>query len=232
MTCFCVAIAVMSTSTSFVDAALHVTTGVVVGTTEQQGGGVADHRGEREHNAALAAASASVPVSTPSASTSNKRRLTTAIDSTSTLRTAVGAWCSDPTSAEDTYGHISIWDTSAVTEGGLYSLFYTYCSTKSTFNDDISGWDMSNVEGSALQVFRGCTSFNQDLSKWNVSRITSLEGAFYGATAFNSNISTWDVSRVTSFVYMFYGATSFNQDLPWDTSSGTSFYGMFLVSFD
>ena len=32
------------------------------------------------------------------------------------IRTAVAAWLSDATAAEATYGHISTWDTSGVTD--------------------------------------------------------------------------------------------------------------------
>ena len=71
----------------------------------------------------------------------SNRRLTTAITDTSSLRTAVSAWCTDATSAEATYGHMSSWDTSAVTS--MENLFYTYCSTKSSFNEDISAWNTS-----------------------------------------------------------------------------------------
>ena len=34
----------------------------------------------------------------------------------SNIRTAVAAWISDATAAEVTYGHISTWDTSGVTD--------------------------------------------------------------------------------------------------------------------
>ena len=51
------------------------------------------------------------------------------------LQTAVDEWVSDATTAEATYGHISTWDVSAVTD--MSELFYG----KRQFNDDISGWD-------------------------------------------------------------------------------------------
>ena len=43
-------------------------------------------------------------------SVATKRKLTTAITDTSSLRTAVSAWCSDEASATTTYGHISTWE--------------------------------------------------------------------------------------------------------------------------
>jgi len=58
-----------------------------------------------------------------------------------TLRTAVTAWCSNPTTAAITYGDISIWDVSMV--GDMAELFNSYCGSKETFNADVSSWDVS-----------------------------------------------------------------------------------------
>ena len=41
---------------------------------------------------------------------------------TASLRTAVTAWCSNATAGEATYGHISTWDTSQVTD--MEKMFY------------------------------------------------------------------------------------------------------------
>ena len=71
-------------------------------------------------------------------SVATKRKLTTTFTTTS-LQTAVSAWCDDEASATTTYGHISTWDTSEVTS--MSYLFYSYCSSTSTFNSDISGWN-------------------------------------------------------------------------------------------
>ena len=53
----------------------------------------------------------------------------------STLRTAVDAWLSDATAAEATYGPISRWQTSGVTD--MSELFKDAAS----FNEDIGAWD-------------------------------------------------------------------------------------------
>ena len=55
------------------------------------------------------------------------------------IRTAVGEWCTNRTIAIERYGHISYWDTSAVTN--MARLF----QYKEDFDDDISKWDVSNV---------------------------------------------------------------------------------------
>jgi surface protein len=95
------------------------------------------------------------------------------------------------------------------------------------FNQDLSKWDMSNVDNMAM-MFAHAASFNQDLSNWDVSHVTMMVGVFEGARYFNQNLSNWDVSRVTDTNGMFAGATSFDQDLSkWDVSRVTSMKGMF-----
>ena len=62
----------------------------------------------------------------------------------SNIRTAVAAWLSDATAAEATYGHISTWETSGVTDMSYLFCAWTndddassgYCTTiASSFND-------------------------------------------------------------------------------------------------
>merc|ERR1711965_1216922 len=73
----------------------------------------------------------------------------------------------DPTSAEATYGHISSWDVSGVTD--MKVLFHTWRNPScSTFNDDISGWDVSSVTN-MLGMFLDASSFNQCLDSWVLS---------------------------------------------------------------
>ena len=81
-----------------------------------------------------------------------------------------------------------------------------------SFNQDISSWDVSNVTSMGA-MFYGGNSFNQDISSWDVSNVTDMGFMFYDATSFNQDISSWDVSSVTNMDYMFCDATSFNQDL-------------------
>ena len=45
------------------------------------------------------------------------------------------------------------------------------------FNQDISGWDVSNVTNMAF-MFYDCESFNQDISKWDVSNVTDAINMF------------------------------------------------------
>ena len=45
-------------------------------------------------------------------------------------------------------------------------------------------------------MFSGATSFNADLSKWDVSRVEKMNRMFYNVPTFNSDLSKWDVSSV------------------------------------
>ena len=72
------------------------------------------------------------------------------------------------------------------------------------FNDDISGWDVSNVT-SMRCIFRGASSFYQDVTDWDVSNVTDMSDMFSGASSFNQDVSGWDVSKVTTMRNMFVG---------------------------
>ncbi len=97
----------------------------------------------------------------------------------------------------------------------------------STFNQDISSWDVSSVTSMSYMFYRA-SAFNQDISSWDVSSVTSMFGLFRDAYNFNQDISSWSVSSVTSMGWMFSGASAFNQDISsWDVSSVTSMSTMF-----
>ena len=55
------------------------------------------------------------------------------------FQTAVNLWFSDEANTTMTYGHISDWNTSAVTD--MYQAFMSTMSHRTDFNEDISGWD-------------------------------------------------------------------------------------------
>ena len=132
-----------------------------------------------------------------------------------TIRDAVTAWLADATAAEASYGHISAWDTSQVTD--MKQLFQN-----SIFNDDISAWDTSAVTN-MFATFGSAEQFDQPLNDWNVSGVTSMVGMFAHAETFNQPLDAWDVSRVTSLDDMFYYAHAFDQDLGWCIEAGVGF---------
>ena len=86
----------------------------------------------------------------------------------SNFQTAVNLWFSNESEANSTYGHISDWNVSAVTD--MNSTF----SMKTGFNEDIGDWDVSSVT-SMVSMFDGATSFNQDIGDWDVSVVTTME---------------------------------------------------------
>jgi len=95
-----------------------------------------------------------------------------------------------------------------------------------SFNQDISTWDVSNVTDMSY-MFED-TSFNQDISNWDVSNVTTMNSMFW-YSSFNQDISSWDVSNVTDMSAMFEG-TSFNQDISnWDVSSVTNM--SYMISY-
>ena len=102
-------------------------------------------------------------------------------------------------------------------------LFYGCTS----FNQDIDGWDTSNVTN-MLGMFEGATAFNQDIGGWDTSNVTNMNTMFRSADAFNGDIGAWDTSSVTSMNAMFQSADAFNGDIGgWNTSSVTDMGYMF-----
>jgi len=164
------------------------------------------------------------------------------------LQVAVNAYSTDYDVFVATYGDITKWNTSAITS--MYRLFYG----NTTFNLDISMWDVSNVtdmtsmfENSIFDqplnnwnvskvtgmanMFKNNYYFNQSLNSWNVSNVTNMSSMFQYCYRFNGNISNWNVGKVTIFQSMFnmYRVTPiFNIDLSnWDVHSCTNFGSMF-----
>ena len=152
----------------------------------------------------------------------------------STLSTAIALWFSDQAAAEAQYGLIGEWNTTGVTS--MEDAFNFIDIGISTFNEDIGGWDVSNVTN-MNSMFNGQDEFNQDLNSWDVSNVTDMtymfsgNGGFGGAALggkFNGNITSWDVSNVTTMSQMFQNQPFFNQDISgWDVSSVTNMQGMF-----
>ena len=89
-------------------------------------------------------------------------------------------------------------------------------------NQDLSGWDMSNVTG--MYSSFAWSENNSDISSWDVSSVTFMGGMFLYNRHFNQDISSWDVSSVTNVQQMFNYATAFDQDISsWQVSQVTFF---------
>jgi len=55
-------------------------------------------------------------------------------------------------------------------------------------------------------MFMYASTFNQDLSKWDVSNLTNTQLTFSRAAEFNSDIGNWDVDNVQDMNHMFVQA--------------------------
>ena len=169
---------------------------------------------------------------------------------TDNIQTAVNLWLSDQLEATTTYGDISTWNVSNVTDmselfrdtptfnddisswntSNVTNMAYMF-SGASVFNGNISNWDTSSVTNMAL-MFKEASSFNQPLN-WNTSSVTNMYAMFYLASVFNGNISNWDTGNVTNMANMFEGASVFNINISnWDTSKLTNMYSMFAGASD
>merc|ERR550514_893331 len=81
----------------------------------------------------------------------------------SIIRTAVAAWFDDQSAAEATYGHISTWETSGVTDMSCL------------FNQEEQHWNCGYGNLAAA-------SFNEDIGAWDVSGVRTMRCMFGGAS--------------------------------------------------
>jgi surface protein len=96
-----------------------------------------------------------------------------------------------------------------------------------SFAGALDHWDVSNVTDMSF-MFSKANSFDGYLNSWDVGSVTAMEGMFDGAGSFNQDLNNWDVSNVTNMVQMFRQAASFNGDISsWDVGSVTNMRGMF-----
>ena len=109
----------------------------------------------------------------------------------------------------------------------------------SNFNQPLTNLlKISGVSTTTQGMFQQATAFNQDIGGWDVSNVTNMGAMFSLATAFNnggsSTISSWSAPLCTRFNTMFSTATSFNQPLPIlvDTTnvSSCNMGGMFTLA--
>ena len=89
------------------------------------------------------------------------------------------------TRRHDTYGPISDWDVSKITD-----MSFLFLLSRWDFNSDLSAWDVSNVTN-MFEMFANAAAFNSDLSRWDVSSVTDMKGMFWGATAFSYDLKGW-----------------------------------------
>lgn len=107
-------------------------------------------------------------------------------------------------------------------------------SGASSFNGDISTWNMESAER-LDGLFMNAELFNGDLSKWSV-KPTSMDSTFYGTSSFTGRkgLPMWDTSQVDD-MHRVFAYSKFQGDISsWNMSSVTTVREMFLgcLSFD
>jgi len=134
------------------------------------------------------------------------------------LQQAIKDWDTNKEALIAKYGPIKYWDVTNVEI--MDKLFFM----NEEFNEDISGWDMFNVQ--SMERMFSWSKFNQDISGWDVSNVKNMDSMFFNSP-FNQPIGDWDVSGVRSMNNMF-AMTNFNQDISeWDLISLRYCNGMF-----
>lgn len=106
---------------------------------------------------------------------------------------------------------VNKWDVSNV---GDMSAMFAFCRK---FNQDLSGWDVSNVvyvtDRYDVGMFQGCVSFEgRGLRKWDVSSVFEMRSMFKDCIYLDEDLSNWDVSAVEYYNDIFDGCIYFDRD--------------------
>ena len=134
------------------------------------------------------------------------------------------------------------------TTGGNVVLFKNIVTTLMTdmsslfenatsFNEDISSWDTSNVT-TMSRMFRNDRAFNINIGDWDVGNVLDMSRMFEMVPAdpwsmFNNggsgDIGNWNTSKVTNMSNMFASAKSFTRNIrTWNVSQVTTRVNMFI----
>ena len=157
------------------------------------------------------------------------------------LQKAVDLWCINKNKTLQKYGHISIWDTSLITDMcGLFydepdSPYWEYSVTtfnnrndnnshtdsdNNSDNDSDSDNNSDNDSDSYQERVNYKENFNDNINDWDVSNVTHMCGMFVNCKKFNQPLNKWNVSKVQDMELMFKNCKKFNQPLNnWITSN-------------
>lgn len=123
----------------------------------------------------------------------------------------------------------------------FYNNDASFAFYRSSFNNDISGWDTSSITNMS-HMFEGASAFNQPIENWDVSNVTDMSYMFAEIdpfmvlpiredrppSVFNHPLNNWNVSKVTNMNHMFWRAKAFDQPLNnWNVSNVASMNAMF-----
>ena len=78
------------------------------------------------------------------------------------------------------------------------------CGSAGTTN--MPDWDVSNILDMKYVLFPFGDAFNQDISRWDVSQVQSMTAMFLNAATFDADITSWDTSSLVASENMFLGA--------------------------
>ena len=95
-------------------------------------------------------------------------------------------------------------DTSLIND--MSGLFY-----RSSFNGDISKWNVSNVESMADMFNK--SRFKGDISNWDVSKVKQM-GWMFAYSKFDGDLSKWNVDNKCATGNMFYECPIKNEHKP------------------
>ena len=99
-----------------------------------------------------------------------RRALTGYVMDDDSIRTAVAAWFADQSAAEATYGHISTWETSGVTDMKVFVLRVIGYSSADATRPRVPSTRTSALgylrrQDDVVSMFMGASAFNQDLGE-------------------------------------------------------------------
>jgi hypothetical protein len=67
----------------------------------------------------------------------------------------------------------------------------------SSFNQDISNWDIANVS-TTESMFQNASSFNRFLGKWTINQLTNMTSMFNGCNTLNQSFYNWNTTFILS----------------------------------
>ena len=114
----------------------------------------------------------------------------------------------------------------------MENMFFSL-SNQSSFNSDISDWDVSAVTNMEL-MFAGAKDFNQDISGWDVSSVTNMGGMFAATESFDQNLGNWNIQNVDTFDFFgTIGSSTVQIDIGFkqDAELSTSNYDSTLIGW-
>lgn len=102
-----------------------------------------------------------------------------------------------------------------------------YAPTRYSFVPNVGIYTRGPIRN-MTSMFEGNTTFNADISSWDVSRVWTMDRMFYGASTFNQNLGLWDVDHIEAEPTDFStGATSWQLPEPVWGFQTSYFYPLF-----